>query len=471
MVGARRQEIDRVRAPAYCASVPDAINDVRPFRALHYDPAVVSDIGLCLSQPYDVISSAQQDAYHARHPYNVVRLILGRIADGDGEAETRYTRARDLLARWREEGVLRFTRRPSFWVYEQEFDLNEAGRRRVRGFIGAVRLRDYEERRILPHEKVMKGPLEDRIRLTETCGTQFEYIWSLYQDKAYVIDNILDAQEKEAPIIDFLETPAGVRHRLWRMTDPESCEIVRRTMSRLQIYIADGHHRYQTMLTIRNRMRARYPQAGPDAPWEYIMMYLVNSEHEGLTILPTHRMLQRIQVENLYRLGASILEHFHVKKYTFRDGDEPEVRRRWLRDLRAVGPGEHKLGAYIVNTSGYYLLTLRDEEAYEELVRLDFSSQWKLLDVNILNTLILEQILGITEEQLSLATNIAYTKDVDEALARVHAGEMQVALILNATALRDVLAIAENNERMPRKSTYFYPKPVSGLVFYPMEPG
>ena len=446
------------------------MNDVRPFRALHYDPGVVADIGLCLSQPYDVISPAQQEAYYRQHPFNVIRLILGRIADNDCDSENRYTRARDLLASWRQQGVLRLTGRPSFWVYEQEFDLSDAGRRRVRGFIGAVRLRDYEERKILPHEKVIKGPLEDRIRLTETAGTQFEYIWSLYQDKAYVIDNILDSQEKESPIIDYVEQPVGVRHRLWRLTDAESCDIVRRTIARLKIYIADGHHRYQTMLTIRDRMRARYPDAGPDAPWEYIMMFLVNSEHEGLTILPTHRMLHGIQVESLYRLTASILEHFHVKKYTFRDGDEPEVRRRWLRDLRSVGPGEHKFGAYIVNTSGYYLLTLRDEEAYEELVRLDFSSEWKLLDVNILNTLILEQILGITEEQLSLATNISYTKDVDEAVARVQAGEIQVALVLNSTALRDVLAIAENNERMPRKSTYFYPKPVSGLVFYPMDP-
>jgi len=450
--------------------VPDQINEVRPFRALHYDPAVVPDIGLCLSQPYDVISGAQQEAYYRQHPNNVVRLILGRIEAGDTENDNRYTRARDLLGRWREDGILRLTGRPSFWVYEQEFDLPDAGRRRVRGFIGAVRLRGYAERRILPHEKVIKGPLEDRIRLTETAATQFEYIWSLYQDKAYIIDNILDAQEKEAAIIDFTEQPVGVRHRMWRLTDPESCEIIRRTMSRLKIYIADGHHRYQTMLTIRDRMRARFPEAGPDAPWEYIMMFLVNSEHEGLTILPTHRMLHGIQVESLYRLGASILEHFHVKKYTFRDGDEPAVRRRWLRDLRSVEAGEHKFGAFIVNTSGYYLLTLRDEEAYEELVRLDFSSEWKLLDVNILNTLILEEILGITEEQLSLATNISYTKDIDEALARVHAGEIDVAFALNSTALTDVLAIAENNERMPRKSTYFFPKPVSGLVFYPMDP-
>jgi len=447
----------------------DFINDVRPFRALHYDPSVVEDIGSCLSQPYDVISPAQQDAYYRQHPRNVIRLILNKEEAGDGEQANRYTRARAVLEDWSRQGILRATARPSFWVYEQSFDLPGIGRKTVKGFIGAVRLRDYEERRILPHEKVLKGPLEDRIRLTETTATQFEYIWSLYHDRDYVIDAALDESEKETPIIDYLEQPINVRHRMWRLTDPATCDRVRRTMGRCKIYIADGHHRYQTMLTIRDRMRRRFPDAGPDAPWEYIMMFLVNSEHEGLSILPTHRLLNGIQVESLFKLGADILEHFHVKKYVFRDGDEAETRRRWLADLRDVPPGEHKFGAFIVNTNGYYLLTLRDREAYEEQVMLDYSSEWKLLDVNILNTLILERILGITEEQLSAGTNIAYTKDVDDALERVRSGEMQVALVLNPTALQDVITIAENDEKMPRKSTHFYPKPVSGLVFYPLD--
>jgi uncharacterized protein (DUF1015 family) len=450
--------------------MPDRVNDVRPFRALHYDPETVKDIGLCLSQPYDVISAEQQEAYYRRHPLNVIRLILNRTEPDDHEGNDRYTRARGLLAEWRAKGYLHPTRLPSFWVYEQDFDFPEIGRKKVKGFIGVVRLHDYAERRILPHEKVLKGPLEDRIRLTRATNTQFEYIWSLYQDRAYVIDDILDVEEKQHPIIDYVEQPIGVRHKLWRLTDPASCEIISRTMSRLKIFIADGHHRYQTMLTIRDEMRRRHPEAGPDAPWEFIMMFLMNSEHEGLTILPTHRMLHNIRVESVYRLASAILEHFHVKKYPFRDGDEPEARRRLLRDLRTVEPGEHKFGAYIANSNGYYLLTLRDEEAYEELVSLDCSSEWKLLDVNILNTLILEQILGITEEDLSLQTNISYTKDVDEALCKVRSGEIQVALILNPTALRDVLTIAQNDERMPRKSTHFYPKPVSGLVFYPMDP-
>jgi len=451
--------------------MPDRINEVRPFRALHYDPAVVGEVGPCLSQPYDVISPAQQEAYYRRHPNNVIRLILNRQEPTDSDEDNCYTRARDLLAGWRAAGILHGTRRPSFWVYEQQFDIPGIGSRTIKGFIAAVRLADYAERRILPHEKVLTGPLEDRIRLTETTNTQFEYIWSLYRDRAYVIDNILDEEERAQAIVDWVEQPVGVRHRMWRLTDPARCVVVARTMEHLKIYIADGHHRYQTMLTIRDRMRRRYPGAGPDAPWEFIMMFLVNSEHEGLTILPTHRLIEGVRVESLRQFGADIMEHFHVKKYSFRDGEEAGARRRWLRDLRDVEPGEHKLGAYFTNTSGYYLLTLRDEEAYEELVNQPWSSTWKLLDVNILNTLVLEQILGITEDELAAGKNLTYTKDLDDAIERTQRGEFQVALTLNPSALGDVIAIAEGGERMPRKSTHFYPKPVSGLVFYPMDEG
>jgi uncharacterized protein (DUF1015 family) len=241
-------------------------------------------------------------------------------------------------------------------------------------------------------------------------------------------------------------------------------------MERLKIYIADGHHRYQAMLTIRDRMRALYPQAGPEAPWEYIMMFLVNSEHEGLTILPTHRLLHDLDLtrRSLADLNLAIQEHFHVKSYPFNGGNDASVRRRWLRDLRDVELGLHKFGALIAGLNRYFLITLRDAEAYEELVDLPSSSAWKMLDVNILNALILNRIIGITEEELAAQINVEYTKDADEALEAVRAGRMQVALILNPTRLQDIFTIAENRERMPRKSTHFYPKPLSGLLFFPM---
>jgi uncharacterized protein (DUF1015 family) len=444
------------------------VNEVRPFRAQHYDPAKIDDIGLCLAQPYDVISPQQQQDYYRQHPFNVIRLILNREQSGDNEHENPYTRAKNHLAQWEKEGVIRETGRPSFWVYEQAFDIPEIGRKKVKGFIGLVRLRDYGQRKILPHEKIMARPLEDRVHLMRTTETQFEYIWSIYQDRAYVIDNILDEMEKQQPIIDFYEESTLVHHRMWRLLDQDKCRIISRTMERLTIYIADGHHRYQAMLNIRDEMRRRFPDAGPEAPWEFIMMFLVNSEHEGLTVLPTHRTLYNLQVSNLSELHLSILEHFHVKSYSFNGSNEGEVRWRWLRDLRDAEPGMHKFGALISKLNRYFLITLKDSEAYEEMVDLAYSSEWKLLDVNILNTLILQRIVGLSEEQLSAQTNVAYTKDLEAALESVRDGSMQVALVLNATRLQDIITIAENNERMPRKSTHFYPKPLSGLLFYPM---
>ena len=445
------------------------INEVRPFRALHYDPQKIDDVGLCLAQPYDVISPEQQQAYYKQHPYNVIRLILNREQPGDNEQENTYTRAKNHLAQWQREGVLRETGRPSFWVYEQAFDIPEIGRKKVKGFIGLVRLQDYEERSILPHEKIMTRPLEDRVHLMRATEAQFEYIWSIYHDKAYVIDNILDETEKQPPIIDFYEESTLVHHRMWRLLDAEKCRIISRAMEHLIIYIADGHHRYQAMLNIRDEMRQRYPDAGPEAPWEFIIMFLVNSEHEGLTVLPTHRTLHNLQLSNLSDLHLSILEHFHVKSYSFSGSNDGEARRRWLRDLRDAEPGVHKFGALITKLNRYFLITLKDSEAYEEMVDIPYSSEWKLLDVNILNTLILRRIIGLTEGELSAQTNVSYTKDLEAALQSVRSGSSQVALILNATRLRDIITIAENNERMPRKSTHFYPKPLSGLLFYPME--
>jgi uncharacterized protein (DUF1015 family) len=449
--------------------MPHGTNDVRPFRATHYDPEKVGDVGKCLSQPYDVISPAQLEAYLAQHPNNVVRLTLDKKRPGDDHHNNRYTRARRTFDEWLRDGILRRSQEPSFWVYEQQFDLGTGGARKVRGFVGAVRLHDYEDGVILPHEQVMQNVVNDRYLLTETSRIQFEYIWSLYQDKAYVIDNILDQCARGTPVVDYLEPQTNVRHRFWRLADPEKCAVIQRTMKDLKLYIADGHHRYQTMLTLRDRMRKAAPDAPPDAPWEYIMMFLTNSRHEGLTILPTHRMLFNLWIEDPYAVVLSLMDHFHIRKYPFTPDAEPEARRLWLRDLTNTDDGEHKIGARIINNNSYYLATLKDAEAYEEMVHIDCSSEWKRLDVNILNNVILKNILHFTEEQLNKQENIAYTKDLDEAIREVAAGRKEVALILNGTRLDDVIVIAENGEKMPRKSTHFYPKPLSGLLFYTMD--
>jgi uncharacterized protein (DUF1015 family) len=444
-------------------------NDVRPFITLHYNPEKVDNIGLCLTQPYDVISHDQKEMYYNQHEYNVIRFILGKKFHSDTESGNQYTRARDYLKQWKELEILQTTTHPSYWVYEQEFELPGAERKKVKGFIAKVRLHDYDEMAILPHEKVMKNPIEDRMRLTKITNTQFEYIWGLYRDKSYTIDTILDKAEEKDAILDYYEMPYNVRHRLWRLTEPESCTQIFDAMKNHKIYIADGHHRYATMLSIRDEYRKKYPDAGPDAPWEFIMMFLVNTKHEGLTILPTHRLIHSLQISHWDNILKNIETYFDMAVYSFNEKNEDEVKKKWLSDIRTNNKGEHTFGLFLKNQKQFLLLTLKDINAYEALIKPDCSPEWKYLDVNIVNFLLLQKIFGISEEQFLLNTNIKYTIDAHAAVSEVKRGNMQAVVILNATHLDDVIRISDNREIMPRKSTFFYPKPVSGLVMYSMD--
>jgi len=452
------------------------LNEVKPFKALTYNPEIVGNIGYCLAQPYDVISEELLGQYYKQCPYNIVRLTLNKKNDSDTEKNNRYTRALKIFKSWKERGVLAESRTPLFWAYEQEFTLQdewavsngkaEQIKKKLNGFIGLVKLHDYEERAILPHEKVLKKPLEDRIRLIETTEMQFEYIWGIYNDRENWVDAVLEKSRKDKPFVNYYEDLSGVTHRLWKIEDKAIINSISRVVNNDKIYIADGHHRYEAMLEIRNRMRIKYPNAGPDAPWEYIIMYLVNFNNDGLTVLPTHRVLHNLDIKRIKDLNTKIEEFFHVKSYPFHNGEEGKARLRWLHDLKEKDQGEHKFGAYIKKIRRYYLLTLKDSEAYKELVDLPYSPVWKLLDVNIINTLILRNIIGLTEAELSAQTYISYVKDIKDAIMSVNNRENQVALILNAPNLNDIVTVAENGEKMPRKATYFYPKPLSGLVFY-----
>ena len=448
----------------------EIINEVKPFKAIHYNEEYVGYIGNCLSEPYDVISDAELEEYYKQCSYNVVRLILNKEQPDDNENNNRYTRARDTFKKWLGEGVLIKRDNPAFWVYEQNFKVPDGKERTVRGFIGRIRLRDYSEGRILPHEKILKKPYEDRVKLTSIAKMQFEYIWGMYRDPEKIIDRILSQYEKRDTFVNFFEKKTSVTHKLWVMEDPEEINMIGRIFEDKKVYIADGHHRYQAMLEVRDRMRKLYPNAGPDAPWEYIIMFLVNTESDGLTVLPTHRVLHDIEVKDVKRLVNCIDQYFHVKTYPFSFKGEKYAREKWINALTRMEKKEHKFGAYIGRMKRYYLLTLKDSEAYEELVDLPYSSDWKLLDVNIINTLVLRRILGLTEEELSSQRYVGYTKDVVDAINSVRVGKNQIALILNPPTVNDIVKIAENGEKMPRKATYFYPKPLSGVVFYSIDP-
>jgi uncharacterized protein (DUF1015 family) len=446
----------------------ESVNEVRPFSAEHFNTEKVGEIGMCLSRPYDVINPQEQDVYYQRHPNNVVRLILNKKEPGDGDEHNRYTRARDFLADWRRRQIIISYKEPSFWVYEQEFEAEGLPRRKVSGFIGLVRLQDYGSGRILPHENVIREPLEDRIRLTRTTHTQFEYIWGVHPDADRVVDGMLDRSDRSEPVLDHTEKTTQVRHCLWRLTDRRQCAAIAEEVCAQKIYIADGHHRYQTMLTIRDELREKYPDAGPDAPWEFIMMYLVSANHEGLTTLPTHRMLKDLPPVTEETLRRAVNLGFHVRTYSYGEDNEIEAREAWLRELRSAEPRDHKFGVALHGANTYYLLAIDEKKAVRLVASEEGSLTLRLLDVSLLRSIIFQQVLGLAADQIKPQVTVHYTYLVKTALDRIHSGEMQAGFFLNKTNLDEIMAVADNREKMPQKSTYFYPKPLSGLVFYNM---
>jgi uncharacterized protein (DUF1015 family) len=446
----------------------ERVNEVRPFSAEHFNPEKVGNIGLCLSRPYDVINPQEQDIYYQRHPNNVVRLILNKKEPGDDENHNRYARARDFLAQWRRQQIIISYKEPSFWVYEQDFEAEGLPRRKVSGFIGLVRLQDYGSGRILPHENVIREPLEDRIRLTRTTHTQFEYIWGIHPDSGRVVDGMLGRSDRSEPVLDHTEKTTQVRHCLWRLTDRWQCEAISEEISAQKIYIADGHHRYQTMLTIRDELRAQYPEAGPDAPWEFIMMYLVSANHEGLTTLATHRMLKDLPPVTEETLRRAVDLGFLVRTYSFGEDNEIEARETWLRELRNAEPRDHKFGVTLHGVNTYYLLAIDEKKAVRMVASEEGSLTLRLLDVSLLRSIIFQQVLGLAADQIKPQVTVHYTHLVKTALDRIKSGEMQAGFFLNNTNLDEIMAVANNREKMPQKSTYFYPKPLSGLVFYNM---
>jgi uncharacterized protein (DUF1015 family) len=417
------------------SAMAQPLNDVRALRGLSFDPARVGRVADCLAHPYDVISPEEQAAYLAKHPFNIVHLTLGAARPSDGEEENVYSRARRLLEDWTAQGVLAPSA-PSVWLYEQRFEMD--GRAlTTRGILAVVRLRDFSERRVLPHEKVMAGPVEDRMRLTLATEAQLEPIWGFYRQPGPDLAPLASGP----PQVECEDS--GVRHRVWRVSDPAACRELAEAAGRGEIFIADGHHRYTTMLKVRDQMRRRHPGAGPDAPWEFILMFLVNADREPLTILPYHRVVSGRKADGALMTRLE-------RRFAIRRVDD------WRGALAAAG---REARAFALAAAG------------EPVRLLVHGGGGERLDVELLNDLVLRDGLGLTEEDLARGRGVEYTHDPGAALAAVAAGRAQMAFLMNPTRLEEIERCARSGGAMPRKSSFFYPKPLSGIVVYPMRTG
>ncbi|SHJ38779.1 Uncharacterized conserved protein, DUF1015 family [Desulfofundulus thermosubterraneus DSM 16057] len=449
--------------------------EIKPFRGLRYASGV-GPLADLVTPPYDVIDAKAQDDYYRRHPYNIIRLEYGKVYPGDDESNNRYTRAAADFTAWREKGVLVPEESPALYLYEQEF--SAGGKRLVRsGMICAVKLEPYEKGVVLPHEETLPKHKEDRLALMRACRANFSPIFGLYADEEMTVDNLLRPRAGRSPDLDFTDEN-GHAHRLWVITDPAVIEQVRQAMAGSRIFIADGHHRYETALAYsRERRQEEGNPAGP-GPYDYVMMTLVNLYDPGLVVLPTHRLVRNVEGLDVEELLGKIQEHFEIEVFPLAPGygnfydfiKELATRGGFTGDARpGAGPLSHRHSFGLYCGSGrLYLLTLRDEGALPRLMPAGHSAAWQGLDVSVLHHLILDRLLGIGGAERARESHLTYTREEAGALKAVDEGEYQLAFFLNPTLVEEVTAVAANGEKMPQKSTFFYPKLITGLVINPL---
>ncbi len=421
--------------------------DVRPFRGIRYNHMKVSDLSRVITQPYDKISPEMQAAYYERDPLSFVRLILAK-------AEDPYADAKRTLDRWLADGTLAKDAQPAFYVIHQEFE--SGGRLYLRrGFIGVVRVEEFGSGAVLPHERTLSKPKADRLNLLRATEKDFEQIFLLYPDPEGVVDRTL---EPSGPPLMQATDDYGVTQRAWAVTDPAKLSAVRGFLADKKMLIADGHHRYETALNYRKEREA----AGPvpdDAALRFKTTAFININDPGLVILPTHRLLHGLPELSLDRALAKLAEQFAVT---------PIQDARIENELsRSAGPNEHVFGLY-AGKGKSYILRLKDKTAMRTALP-DRSDDYRGLDVAVLHTLIIDRVFGVPTDKVE--DHVAYERGIDATIARVDSSKYQAALFLNPTRAEQVNRVAERGERMPQKSTDFYPKLVSGLVFFDVAAG
>ena len=432
--------------------------EIKAFRALRYTEAA-GDISTLVCPPYDVISEKERLALLAHNPRNAVRLELPKQQDEKGEnpdnstretSQDPYALAGETLHAWISDGTLRQDTDPGLYIYEEEFDAF-GERRKVKGFFCLVKLEEFSKGIILPHEETLSKAKEDRFRLMKATGCNFSGVYSLYMDENGATSGKLDALSSGRPRYEFSIGP--ITHRLWLVNDREGIESICKDFAPRKLYIADGHHRYETALNYRNWKRSEKNDCEGD---NYVMMMLVNMKEKGLTVFPTHRL-----VHGLSDFSASSL----LKKC----GENFSLQKR--EDIDTAGSVLQKLGkegkqAFALYTGGpeWFLLVLKEKSAAAEALR-GKSEAYRGLDVSVLHSLILEKFLGINRENMKNQKNLSYTRSAEEAVDSVRRGESQCAFLLNPTRVEQICDVAAAGEKMPQKSTYFYPKPLTGLVF------
>lgn len=430
--------------------------DLSPFRAIRYTAA---DIAPLLAPPYDVIDEAEQQRLYDRDPHNIVRIDLNKPESSD-HARSRYVRAAGFLEQWQKEGVLAQDERPAVYVLAQTFTGPDGVERTRTGFFARVRLVRFDEGQILPHERTLRGPKVDRLELFRATRTNLSPIFGAYQDSDHAVQRLLASATSGAPIAD--ATMSGTKNRLWRVDDPAVVSALVAAFDAKKLYIADGHHRYETGLAYRDERRAEAGGAvDPDAGYEHILMFSAAVEDPGMVIFPTHRLVHGLAAFDPASVREKLSPFFEVAA-------APREARAAQAALAEAGAAGNAF--LMVTADGPWLLRARKDAPWDRAAALPVQAALRTLDVSVLHAVVLEELLGISREAQETQANLRYSKDFAQAFGSVQegGGGVQAAFLMNPTKIEEVIAVAESGQVMPQKSTFFYPKIPSGLVLYPL---
>jgi len=415
-----------------------------PFKAITYNSQKLKDISLLVCPPYDIISAPRQLYFHNLSPYNLIRLELGLDVPG----EDKYKRAGDYFRDWLKEEILVQEERPAIYFYSQLYTLKGENKTRL-GFIALLKL-DEPKSSVFGHEHTHLEPKEDRLRLIRQVKANLSPIFVIFSDKKRIIQqNLKTYVQNKTPFIDIVDDEK-TRHKLWRVDEPVLLEKIRIKMQGENIFIADGHHRYEVSRAYRDEMKAKAAEFTGEEGFNYILAYFTNIDSAGLTVLPIHRLVKLDEKPDTPNLIPMIRDYFYV--------EEIKEKIKFLFLLQKAGRAEHVLGMYTGNK--FFLLRLKNVKMLDKMLS-DKPPAYRSLDVAILNILVLKNILKLDLEDKS---RITFSSNTEDLLGEVDNDNTCIAFLLNSTKIEQIVSLASNGEKMPPKSTYFYPKVLSGLV-------
>ncbi len=428
---------------------------VVPFCGVRYNADKVEVLDSVFAPPYDVISPQEQNELYEKNPHNVIRLILSK-----GEGDEKYIEAAGTFRRWLDEGVLIQDREPCIYPYYQEF--KENGKLVTRkGIIAAVKLEDISSKKIIPHERTFAAPKLDRLKLTTACRANLSPVFAIYSDPEGALEKSIEDRLSKEPIVKAVSGD-GVKNYLWRISDSDLLSQIRSRMSDSVLLIADGHHRYETALEYRNTQRKRFNVISEDKDYEYIMMYLSRVEGEGLVIKPTHRVVKNLGSLETQDFLQKLRNKFNIEVVSGAVLPEPKFGSGGNKQF---APDENKKlpfngGVSTLNHQEFAIVTKDSDFIYKVSSKEPLSVGYKNLGVMILHITVFGEIINEEEAE------ILYTKSVEEVVRLVRTGDYKIGFILPPLRAKDLYEVALSGEKMPHKTTYFYPKLLSGLVFH-----